>query len=274
MTSGSFSVYSLRPRVKALVEHRLFQRMIISIIVFNAMVLGLETSPAIREEFGMILHVIDMTILMAFVIELSLRIFAGRWQFFRNPWNLFDFIVVGFALLPATEQFSVLRALRVLRVLRLISALPSMRRVVEALLSAIPGILSIASMLLIFYYVFAVIATNLYGHTFPEWFGSLGKSMFSLFQIMTLESWSMGIVRPVLEQHPYAWVFFITYILVATFTMLNLFIAVIVNAMQHSHEDTRTTISTQVESTSHHVEHALLVEIRALRQEIEQLKKQ
>ena len=117
---------------------------------------------------------------------------------------------------------------------------PSMRRVVGALLAAIPGLGSIALVLLIIYYVFAVIATNLFSAAYPEWFGTLGRSLYTLFQIMTLESWSMGISRPVMEEFPYAWAFFIPFILVATFTMLNLFIAIIVNAMQNYSESENT----------------------------------
>ena len=112
-----------------------------------------------------------------------------------------------------------------------------MRRVVGALLSSIPGLSSIALVLLILFYVFSVISTNLYAETFPQWFGSIGDSLYTLFQIMTLESWSMGIVRPVMEVHPSAWAFFVLFILIATFTMLNLFIAIIVNAMQSFSED-------------------------------------
>jgi voltage-gated sodium channel len=145
---------------------------------------------------------------------------------------VFDFVVVAIALVPASGPLSVLRALRVLRVLRVLTIVPSMRRVVGGLLAAIPGLASIAGVLALIFYVFAVITTNLFGDRFPEWFGSIGHSLYTLFQVMTLESWSMGIVRPVMEVYPYAWAFFIPFILIATFTMLNLFIGIIVNAMQ------------------------------------------
>ena len=120
--------------------------------------------------------------------------------------------------------------------LRLIRVVPSLRRVVGGLMAALPGMGSITMLLLLVFYVFSVMATKLYGGVFPEWFGSIGASAYSLFQIMTLESWSMGIVRPVMEQFPMAWIFFIVFILCTSFTVLNLFIGIIVSAMQAEHE--------------------------------------
>lgn len=247
----------MRTRAATLVESELFQRIIIALIVINAAILGLETSPVVMAEYGIVLKVIDAWILKAFVLELLLRIYAYGWRFFLRPWSVFDLAVVAIALVPATEAFAALRALRVLRILRLISAVPTMRRVIEGLLAAIPGIASVAAIMLLFFYVFAVIGTHLYAASFPDWFGSLGKTMYTLFQVMTLESWSMGIVRPVMQQHPTAWLFFITYILVTTFTMLNLFIAVIVNAM-HSGTDE------QAEESRTALKDSLLEEMKAM----------
>ena len=176
------------------------------------------------------------------------------------------------ALIPATGSLAVLRALRVLRVLRLLTMVPSMRRVVGALLAAIPGLGSIALGLLIIYYVFAVIATNLFAVSHPEWFGSIGRSLYTLFQIMTLESWSMGIARPVMEHFPYAWIFFVLFILIATFTMLNLFIAIIVNAMQSYSEAEQHEAKEAVDMARQHIEADLHDEMRVLRAEIRELK--
>ena len=167
-----------------------------------------------------------------FVLEIGLRLIAWRTAFFRDPWSVFDFAVIAIALIPASGPLAVLRSLRVLRVLRVLTIVPSMRRVVGGLLAALPGLGSIAMVLLLVYYVFGVVATQLFGDRFPDWFGTLGLSLYTLFQVMTLESWSMGIVRPLMEVYPLAWTFFIPFILVATFTMLNLFIGVIVSAMQ------------------------------------------
>jgi len=261
-----------RQRLRAFIEHRWIQNGIIALILINAALLGLETWPAAMAAAGGLILALDRAILAVFVVEIGLRIYVHRAAFWRDPWSLFDFAVVAIALLPATGQLAVLRALRVLRVLRLLTMVPSMRRVVGALLAAIPGLGSIALVLLIIYYVFAVIATNLFAVTHPEWFGNIGRSLYTLFQIMTLESWSMGISRPVMEHFPYAWVFFIPFILVATFTMLNLFIAIIVNAMQTFNDDEKQVAVQAVEAAREHIEADLHAEVRALRGEIRELK--
>jgi voltage-gated sodium channel len=214
----------------AWIESRGVQRFIVALILLNAVILGLETSPRVMAAIGPELKLADRVILGIFVVEILVKLAYQRLTFFRNPWNLFDFSVVAIALVPTSGPLAVLR---VLRLLRLISMVPKLRFVVEALLGAVPGIVSIFGLLAIMFYVFAVVATGLFGPDFPEWFGSLGASMYTLFQVMTLESWSMGIARPVMEAHPYAWAFFVPFILIATFTMLNLFIAVIVNTMQN-----------------------------------------
>ncbi len=256
-----------RQKLVTLAENPHFQKAITVLIVVNAITLGLETSKEAMERAGSIIVALDRIILAVFVVELMIRITAYGRGFFRDPWSIFDFIVVGVALIPATENFSVLRALRVLRVLRLASAVPQMRRVVEALLSAVPGLGSVVAILALIFYVAGVMATQLFGDTFPDWFGTIGKSLYSLFQIMTLESWSMGIVRPVMQVYPYAWGFFVPFILIATFTMLNLFIAVVVNAMQSKYHEVEAE-----EARVAHAERAgLLEEVRALRAQIQEL---
>lgn len=215
-------------------EARRFQHFITVLIIANAAILGLETSPSIMMSIGELLMVIDKVILAAFVIELLMRVGAHGKAFFRDPWSLFDTAVVGVALVPASGAFSVLRALRVLR---LASTVPQMRGVIEALFRSLPGLGSVVSIMMLIFYVAGVMATMLFSEAFPQWFGTLPKSLYSLFQIMTLESWSMGIVRPVMEQFPYAWAFFVPFILLATFTMLNLFVAVVVNAMQSTYHE-------------------------------------
>jgi voltage-gated sodium channel len=258
--------------VRAWVENPRIQNVIMALIVINAVILGLETVPEAMQRFGPTLIAIDQVILGIFVIEILLRIYAHRLRFFRDPWSLFDFTVVAIALVPASGPFAVLRALRVLRVLRLLTLVPSMRRVVGALLSSIPGLSSIALVLMLIYYVFAVIATKLFGANFPQWFGTIGESLFSLFQIMTLESWSMGIVRPVMELHPNAWIFFVVFILIATFTMLNLFIAIIVNAMHSFTEEENRERREALDNVRDHIEDDLHREVSALRGEIAELR--
>jgi voltage-gated sodium channel len=262
-----------RERLRAFIQHGRVQGVILVLILVNAVILGLETVPSVMAVYGETLIALDKAILSVFVAEIAIRIYVHRGAFFRDPWSVFDFIVVGIALIPASGELSVLRALRVLRVLRILTIVPSMRRVVGALLSAIPGLGSIALVLLLIYYVFAVIATNLFAAAYPEWFGHLGRSLYTLFQIMTLESWSMGISRPVMEQFPYAWAFFIPFILIATFTMLNLFIAIIVNAMQGFSEVEHQDTVAAVDAAREHIETDLHGELRALRGEIAELRR-
>ncbi|MBU1310990.1 MAG: ion transporter [Gammaproteobacteria bacterium] len=262
------STPSVRARLQQFIEHNTVQRILLALILINAAILGLETMPAVMAAAGTVLLKLDQAILAVFVLEILIRLFVHRLAFFKDGWSVFDFIVVGIALVPASGPFAVLRALRVLRVLRVLTFVPSMRKIVGALLQSLNGMLSIAMVLGLVYYVAAVMVTKLFGEAFPDWFGSLGASLYTLFQVMTLESWSMGIARPVMEQFPYAWAFFVPFILIATFTMLNLFIAVIVNAVQSMHDD------------EHKEEHAadvatqqqLLLQMQQLQQELVQLR--
>jgi len=210
---------------------------IMGVIIFNAILLGMETSKSLMAQFGGLIILLDKICLTIFVTELVAKIIAHRGRFFRDGWNIFDFIIVGISLVPATQGFTALRALRILRVLRLISTAPSLRRVVEGFITALPGMGSVFMLMALIFYVGAVIATKLFGGAFPEWFGTLGRSGYSLFQIMTLESWSMGIVRPVMELYPYAWLFFIPFIMVTTFAVVNLLVGLIVNSMQDAHHE-------------------------------------
>lgn len=213
---------------------------IIAVICVNAGILGLQTTSWNAGAVAATLTALDSVCLGIFIVELLLKLYAHGWRFFRSPWNVFDFLVVAIALVPATGGFAVLRALRALRILRLVTAIPKLRAVIEALARAVPGLASIGVLLLLIFYVGAVMATTMFGERFPEWFGSIGASLYSLFQIMTLESWSMGIVRPVMEVHEWAWAFFIPFILLSAFVALNLFVAVIVDSMQALREPTDT----------------------------------
>lgn len=217
------------------IESSRVQYVIIAVIVLNAATLGVETSEPIMARYGELLHLIDHICLAIFVAELVVKLYAFRLGFFKNSWNVFDLLVVAIALIPGSGAFGVLRSLRVLRVLRLISMVPQLRRVVEALVRAIPGILSIGALLVLVFYVGGVMATMLFRDAFPEEFGSLPHTLFSLFQVMTLDDWG-NITRRVLEVYPWAGAFFLPFILLSSFTVLNLFIAVIVDAMQHLRE--------------------------------------
>jgi len=246
------------------------ERFILAVILLNAVTLGLETDAGMMARYGGVLDVLDRLALAIFCVEIAAKLYVRGLRFFKDPWNVFDFVVVAIALLPATGQLSVLRSLRILRVLRLITVLPSLKRVVGALLGALPGMGSIVMLLGVIYYVGAVMATNLFGAAFPDWFGSIPQSAYTLFQVMTLESWSMGIVRPVMEIYPYAWSFFVPFILVTTFTALNLFIGVVVSAMQAEiNADRKTAVKEAVVEG----EEPLVAEVRALRSEMVRLAK-
>lgn len=225
-------VAAWRLRLAEKVESAPAQRLVTAVILANAVVMGLETSAAVMAAWGRLLVVADHLCLAVFVIELGIKFAAYRGGFWRSGWNVFDFAVVAVALAPGAGPWAVLRSLRVLRVLRLLTVVPSLRRVVAAFIHSLPGLGGVVVVMAIFFYTAGVLATRLFGAAHPEWFGSLGATLYSLFQIMTLESWSMGIVRPVMATHPWAWAFFVPFIVIATFTILNLFIGIIVSTMQ------------------------------------------
>ncbi|MCG7520441.1 ion transporter [Ruegeria sp. Ofav3-42] len=222
-------------RLLTIIEAPAFGKFITGVIIFNAVLLGMETSPTLMEAVGPLIVTLDSLCLAIFVAEILMKLLASRRSFFSNGWNVFDFVIVGIALVPGGSGLSVLRALRILRVLRVISVAPRLRRVVEGFISALPGMASVFLLMAILFYIGAVISTKLFSQTFPDWFGDLGLSAYTLFQIMTLESWSMGIVRPVMEVYPYAWLFFVPFIMVTTFAVVNLLVGLIVNSMQDAH---------------------------------------
>jgi voltage-gated sodium channel len=260
----------VRQRLKGFIEHNTVQQLLLALILINAVTLGLETIPGVMAVAGPAIYLLDKAILSIFVLEIALRLYVHRLAFFKDAWSLFDFIVVSIALLPASGPFSVLRALRVLRVLRVLTFVPSMRKIVGALMQSLNGMLSIAMVLGLIFYVSAVMVTKLFGADYPHWFGSLAGSFYTLFQIMTMDSWSSGIARPIMEQYPYAWAFFIPFILIATFTMLNLFIAVIVNAVQSMHDEEHKAELDEEKAT----QQQLLLQMQRLQQELVALRSQ
>ena len=264
----------LRSRVARLVVSPLFQHLVTALIVLNAVTLGLETSETVTARIGPALELVDDVLLWIFTAELLLRIYAFGGRFFRDPWGIFDLAVIGIAWLPGSGPLSVLRALRVLRVLRLISVVPSLRNVVEAMLGALPGMGSIVLLMLLIFYVFAVMAAKLFGAAMPEQFGTLGASLFTLFQLMTLDDWA-NIVKPAMEAEPWALVFFLPFIILSTFVVLNLFIGVIVDSIQTLREE-RDRAGIVAEETAKGEErreiHLLVQEVRALRQEVAALR--
>jgi voltage-gated sodium channel len=228
---------TFRTRLQEFLDRPVVRNTILGVILFNAILLGMETSPTLMSRWGPLIVALDIACLAVFVVEIALKLVAHRLAFFRSGWNVFDFVIVGIALIPGAQTLSVLRALRILRLLRVISVAPRLRRVVEGFITALPGMGSVFLLMALIFYIGAVMATKLFAASFPEWFGTLGRSAYSLFQIMTLESWSMGIVRPVMEVYPYAWAFFVPFIMVTTFAVVNLLVGLIVNSMQDAHAE-------------------------------------
>lgn len=262
-------VQAIRGRVRDLVEATWFTRGILAVIVANAAVLGVETS--IDEgPLEVWLGYADTTMLWIFVVELALRIFAHGRAFFTDPWSIFDLLVVSIALVPASvESLSALRALRILRALRVVNAVPSMKRVVNGLVAAVPGMGSVGALLMLVLYVSAVIATKLFRDISPDYFGDLGTTLFSLFQVMTGEAWP-DIADAVMNGEngmPGAWIFFVLFILVVSFAVLNLFIAVIVSGMESLEEELQEHDAEQDSN-----EETMLAELRAIRAELADLR--
>lgn len=248
---------ALREVVDGVISNPRFGQFIMVVIIINAITLGLETNKGIQGYAGNWLYLFDKIVVAIFTVELALKLYVQRGNFFKSGWNIFDTVIVSVAYLPVGGGFAVLRALRILRVLRLLSVVPRMRQVVGGLISAIPAMGSVILLLMLTFYIASVMTTKLFGDAFPQWFGSIGASLYSLFQIMTLESWSMGIVRPVMEVYPLAWLFFVPFVLVASFIVLNLFIAIIVNSM-HEEQD----------EESQKERDTILIEVRAMREQL------
>lgn len=265
-----------RQAVAEFIEGSRAVRVITALILINAVTLGLETDAGIMASWGGFLGFLDRSFLIVFTVEIALKLYAYRGHFFRSGWNVFDFLIVGISWVPASGALSVMRAFRVLRVLRLLSVVPQMRRVISALGHAIPGMSSVVGVLGLIFYVCAVLTTKLFGtHPDPlmqEWFGSVGASSYTLFQVMTLESWSMGIVRPTMELFPWSWMFFVPFIIITSFAVLNLFIGIIVDAMQMAQEKPREEDKGELKSFTHDEVGLILSRMEQLQQELRELK--
>jgi len=258
----------MKEKIHTLVESSRFQNFIMGLIVLNGITMGLETSKSLALEYGTFFTLLNTFVISVFTIEIILRIFVYKKSFFKDPWSIFDFSIVAVSLVPASGGFEIFRILRVLRLFRLITVVPQMRKIIVALLSVIPGIGAIAGLLTLFFYIFAIMSTQLYGEAFPQWFGTLGDSFYTLFQVMTLESWSMGIVRPIMEVYPLAWVFFVPFIFVSTFIIVNLIIAIVVDAMNEMNASEEEAIVQEI----HSADNAMQQEILNLRNDIQELK--
>ena len=258
---------SLRETLRRFFASRLYELIMVALIAANAVILAAETVPYLNDRLGHIFEFFNDFVIAVFVVEIVLKMMALGRAFWKDHWNWFDLSIVLISIAPTTTAFAALRSLRALRLLRLMSIVPSLRHVMEGFIKAIPGLGSIMGLMLLLLFVFAVMGTHLFGEQHPEYFGSLGKSGFSLFTVMTLEGWP-DLARDVMRTHHLAWIFFISFIVLSSWAVLNLVIGVIVDSMQsHSREE-------EVE-----LEHAILrnqlkmmEEISALRREVEDLR--
>ena len=257
----------MHSKIKVIVQSKIFQNLIISLIILNGISMGLETSKDFMLEYGSIIYFFDKLVISVFTIEIIMRIYVHRTSFFKDGWSLFDFFIVAISLVPSSAGFEILRILRVLRLFRLITVVPQMRKIVLALVSVIPGMISIAGLLALLFYIFAIMSVQLFGESFPLWFGTLGESFYTLFQIMTLESWSMGIVRPIMDVHPFAWLFFVPFIFIVTFIMINLIIAIVVDAMNEIKDLDNSELISEIQTTEDSIQRYM-----HLRNEIKDLK--
>lgn len=235
-SSGTFSLYDSCYKI---VNHSAFTTTVIILIIINAIIVGMETYPALYQNYYQLFFYADMALLWIFTVEIAMRLIATRpsYKFFTNSWNWFDFLIVAAGHIFAGAHFvTVLRILRVLRVLRAISVIPSLRRLVDALLLTVPSLGNILILMSIIFYIFAVTGTMLFANVAPEYFGNLQLSLLTLFQVVTLESWASGVMRPIFEEVPWSWPYFIIFILVGTFIIFNLFIGVIVSNVEKANE--------------------------------------
>ncbi|WP_370632778.1 ion transporter [Halobacillus sp. Nhm2S1] len=213
-------------------------------MLINAVIIGISTDDRIYQSYQSLFIFLDILVLSIFTIEIILKLVVYRSYFFKDGWNIFDFVIVfGSLVLYNTHFVGVLRILRVLRVLRTISVVPSLRRLTSALFLAIPAIGSVMILMGIIFYVYAIIGVTFFGDIAPEYFGNVGLSTLTLFQVFTLESWASGVFRPIFAEITWSWIYFVSFIVVSAFIILNLIIGEIVNNAQqlseHAEEESK-----------------------------------
>ena len=224
----------MKNKLKTFIENKFVNNFILGVIIYNSIILGLMTYPALNNQYGLFLHYSNWCCVIIFTVEIIIKLYVYGKAFFRDGWNNFDFILIAISWIPTGGVFSSFRAFRVLRALRalrLVTRLQKLRLIVQAIIESIPNVAWASVLLGLIFYIFAIMGTTMYAENFPVYFGSIGKSMFTLFQIMSLDDWSTEIARPITEFHPFAWVYFISFILVSAFIVLNVIVGVIVNAI-------------------------------------------
>jgi voltage-gated sodium channel len=263
-------------RIRAIVESAWFSRAILGLIVFAAVLVGLETYPRLMDRYGKLFHVLDTVVIWLFALEAALKMIAGgrRWyDYFRDPWNLFDFTIVVVCFLPVDAHYAqVLRLARVLRALRLVSAVPKLQLLVGSLLKSLPSMGYVGLLLLIMFYVYAVLGVFLFRENDPVHFRNLELSMLSLFRVVTLEDWTdiMYIQMYGSENYPFSEqdrgryefsstarpfvgaLFFVSFVMLGTMIMLNLFIGVIIQSMDEAQSEAEHRLRQQhIKDTGH-----------------------
>ncbi len=227
---------------------KIFKNTIVLIILINSIVLGLITSEAIYAKFGELLEFILSACVVIFTVEITLRIIAKGWRFFLNGWNIFDFLLITMALMPETGAAITFRVFRVLRALRMVSSMKKLRHIVSAILVSAPHVFWAAVLEMIIFYIFGIMGQNLFHEAFPQWFGTLGETVYTLFQVTTLESWSMGIARPVMKVYPWAWMYFVPFVMISSYIVLNVVVGVVVNATSDISEDDNISMKDKIKA--------------------------
>lgn len=227
-------------KLRKLTDSTIFQNIILGIIIFNAILMGLQTISGLSPQTAALLSLLDSVCLGIFIAEMLMKMAAYGRDYFRDGWNWFDMIIILMSVISGMSFLSAFRAFRVLRVFRSLKALRSMKLVssvkhlqviILAICRAVPSIIWTGILMVLVYYIFAVIGVSAFGAAFPEWFGDLGKAMYTLFQVMTLESWSMGISRPIMEVFPMAWIYFVPFVLLSSFIVMNVVVGIVVNSI-------------------------------------------
>lgn len=222
---------------KNTVQHPIFDTIIIGFILLSAIILGLQTSPSLQVSYGNWFELAQQLVLAIFIIEAGLKITAvapNFKQYFSNGWNLFDFSIILLALIPATGELAMIaRLARLLRILRLISALPELRLIVSTLIRSIPSMGHVIMLMSIIFYIYGITGYHLFHNHDPLHWGSLGISLLTLFRVVTLEDWT-DVMYIAMELSEWAWIYFVSFVVMGTFVVINLFIAVVLNNLQEA----------------------------------------
>ena len=224
----------IKEKLRTFIENKIVVNFILAVILFNSIVLGLMTYPKLMSHFGNLMHLSCFVCVLIFTVEIGIKLVVYGKNFFKDGWNNFDFILVAISWIPTGGVFSSFRAFRVLRALRalrLVTRLQKLRLIVQAIIESIPNVSWASVLLILIFYIFAIMGTTMYAQSFPDYFGTIGKSMFTLFQIMSLDDWATELARPIAQIHPYSWVYFISFILTSSFVVMNVIVGVIVNAI-------------------------------------------